>query len=236
MPRNDLPGRQSPARRFPSRSLYPHLMPALALTLILAGCGDDESASGPVVPPPAEDWDQQNLYEGVVQGQGIGRFSAEDGQGDPGGGLWDLQSAQTVTAGRAGVLARIAVPVRNLGGATEPVHLTLRLLQENLRPEPDDNLSLGQVSLPASSFLDVDLLNPGTWPVFEVATLGMVVEPGRKFCFSVSTVDTTAYILNPEYGAGYPRGDAFRRNRADGPDWTSLPRSDFGFRTWVEAP
>lgn len=218
-------------RRPPPGSLL--LVPMLSLVLVASGCSDD--AGPPVAPPPGSEaeYDQQNLYEGVVLGQGIGRFSVEDGHGDPAGADWDLQSAQTVTAGRAGILSGIALPIRNLDGATEPVVLSLRMLQGGSVPEPDDDLVIGQVSLPADRFTGVEALNPRTWPVFDVTSLGLAVAPGMRFCFSVATTDTVAYILNPEYGGRYEGGGAFRRNRARGPEWEAQPRSDFGFRTWV---
>ncbi len=228
-----------PFRRPPGISLFPaSLPPVLALAAFLAagGCSDDRSPTSPEPPPGDPGYDQQNLYEGSIMGQGIGRFSVVDGHGDPTGAQWDLQSAQTVTAGRAGVLAGIAVPVRNLDGATEPVILTLRMVQEGWQPEPDDRMAFGQVSLPAASFTDVDVLNPATWPVFDVSPLGLVVAPGTRFSFSVSTTDTVAFILNPEYGSTYAGGRAFRRNRAEGSEWLEQWRSDFGFRTWVSTP
>lgn len=218
-------------RRLSPASLLP--VPGLVLILVASGCSD---ATGPPVDPPpgsGEEFDQQNLYEGVVLGQGIGRFSVEDGHGDPTGADWDLQSAQTVTAGRAGILAGIALPIRNLNGATEPVVLSLRMLQGGTVPEPDDALVMGQVSLPAGRFVGVEVLNPLTWPVFDVTSLGLEVTPGMRFCFSVATTDTVAYILNPEYGGRYEGGGAYRRNRARGPDWEAQPLSDLGFRTWV---
>jgi hypothetical protein len=209
------------------------LLPGLVLVLIASGCSD--ATDPPVDPPPGSEaeFDQQNLYEGIVLGQGIGRFSVEDGHGDPAGIEWDLQSAQTVTAGCAGILAGIALPIRNLNGATEPVVLCLRMLQGGTVPEPDDDLVIGRVSLPADRFIGVEVLNPRTWPVFDVTSLGLVVAPGTRFCFSVATIDTVAYILNPEYGGQYEGGAAFRRNRARGPEWEAQPLSDFGFRTWV---
>ena len=200
------------------------------------GCGEDVPPTSPTPPPADPGYDQQNLYEGAIRGQGFGRFSAVDGRGDPTGAEWDLQSAQTATAGCAGVLAGIALPVRNLDGATEPVVLTLRMLQEGRRPEPDDAAVFGQVSLPAASFIGVDVLNPATWPVFDVSPLGFVVAPGMRFCFSVSTTDTVAFVLNPEFTGTYPGGGAFRRNRAADLDWSEQVHSDFGFRTWVATP
>lgn len=205
----------------------------LALMAFFGGCGDD-----PQSPPPGDSplvLDQQNLADGRLLGQGFGRFSDLDGHGDPGGAAWDLQSAQVVTADRAGLLARLALPIRNTLQATSPVVLTLRAVWEDGAPVGGDDGGLGSVSLPASAFAGVLVHDATTWAAFDVSGLGLWLEPGRKYAFALSTADTSGYLLNPEETRTYAGGSAWRRNLAVSVGWVAMPGRDFCFRTWVDS-
>lgn len=223
----------------PLRARRRSRVPLLAafLTLLLGGCSADDPVVAPPPPPPpvepAGTLDQENLLDGWIVGQGIGRFSVRDGSGDPDGAEWDLQDAQLVTAGRTGVLSAIRVPVRNTLGGTQPVTLQLRLLQDGERPEPDDDLVLGAASVPASACADVKYWRPETWATFDVSGLGLRVVAGQAFCFSLSTTDTIGFLVNPERSNGYAAGRAFRRNRAATAEWSAQPGADLGFQTFV---
>lgn len=209
---------------------------ALAAAFTLPACGLEVIGLGG--PPPGID--QQNPLDGPVAGQGIGRFSDVDGSPDPTGSSYDLQDAQTFTAGMDGQLTFVQLAIQNPDGATEPVILEIREVEPDpgtlaFAPTSDDSLVgvLGRVSLPASAFVDADPANPDTWPAFDVSVLGIVVTAGTTYCFSVLTADTTGYTLSPELSMGYADGAAWRRNRAHDAAWTQMLGADFGFRTWV---
>ncbi len=205
------------------------------LVLLAAGPGcDGDPQSPPAVPASPLVIDQENLTDGRLLGQGFGRFSDRDGHGDPDGSTWDLQSAQVVTAARGGLLARIALPIRNTLAATRPVVLHLRPVWDDGAPVGGDDAGYGVVSLPAAAFVGVDVRKAATWPAFDVSGLGLVVEPGRKYAFSLSSTDTCGYLYGPEETWTYDGGAAWRRNFAVTVGWVELPGRDFCFRTWVD--
>jgi len=206
----------------------------VAVALAGHGCGDE--ARAPAEPEPTLTLDVENRLDGQLGGQGLGRFSVLDGTPDPDGSDYDLQSAQVVTSRLTGVLADIRLPIRNPLGATAPVDLQLRLLRDGREPEPDDGLVIGTASLPAAAFVGVDLTDPGTWPRFDVSGVGLQLTPGRKYCFSVSTVDTLGFVYVVEFTMNYADGGAFRRNRAQTSAWSTMADADFAFQTFVAEP
>jgi hypothetical protein len=204
----------------------------VALVLAGNGCGDD--ARTPADPSSSIKLDEENLLNGNVRGQGFGRFSDVDGTPDADGSDYDLQSGQIVTSRLTGVLSSIRLPIRNISGATAPVFLQLRALQNGIVPEPDDDLALGTVSLAADAFVGVQSNDPETWAEFDVSAVGLELTPGRKYCFTVSTDDTLGFIYNVEFTMNYPQGDGFRRNQALTGAWSAMDNRDFGFQTYVD--
>lgn len=209
---------------------------ALAAIPALPGCGGSGSGSSDAL-------DQQNLLDGDIAVQDIGRFDDFDDTPDPSGTSFDWQDAQTFTAAASGLLTRIRVGVLNVDGATEPVVLELREAVFDMGtmtfvPAPDDSPTfvLGSVALPASSFAAADLASPATWPEFDVSGLGLNVVAGTVYCFSLLTADTAGFFVAPEETLSYAGGAAWRRNRAAATLWTELPGSDFCFQTFVDAP
>lgn len=148
----------------------------VALALAGSGCGDD--APAPTDPQQSVRLDEENLLNGIIGGQGFGRFSDVDGTPDADGSDYDLQSGQMVTSRLTGVLSSIRLPIRNIFGATAPVVLQLRALQNGIVPEPDDDLALGTVSLPADAFVGVELDDPDTWADFDVRAVSLQLTPG----------------------------------------------------------
>lgn len=212
---------------------------AVALAGALSACGLNVIGLGG--PPPGID--QVNLLDGTVVDQGIGRFDELDGSPDPSGTVFDLQDAQTFTAGATGQLAIVQLGIVNEGGATQAVLLEIREVERDpstleVAPTPDDSLAgvLGTVALPAAVFTDVDPADPDTWPAFDVSVLGVSVTAGVTYCVSVRTADPVGFTLAPEMASAYAGGAAWRRNRAIGAAWTEMLGADFGFRTWVWAP
>jgi len=209
---------------------------ALAAASALSACGLQVIGLGG--PPP--EIDQVNPLEGAVVAQRIGWSSDVDGSPDPSGRSFDLQDAQTFTAGADGQLTFVQVAILNDDGATDPVVLEIREVELDpvtLGPVPteDDSLAgvVGRVELPADAFVDVDLADPDTWPGFDVSVLGMVVTAGTTYSFSLRTTDTAGFSVSPEVSMAYVGGAAWRRNRAVTSAWTEMLGADFGFRTWV---
>lgn len=205
---------------------------SLALGLGLVGCGDDDAT--PLEPAAGLTLDSESLYNGALWGLGFGRCSHAEGVADPAGTSYDFQSGQMVTARYTGVLSQLRLPIRKLDGATEPVEVQLRMLQNGIRPEPDDGLVLGAFSLPASAFVGVVPDDPATWAVFDVSAIGLELAPGREYSFTVSTVDTVGYVYNVEMTMNYGRGSAFRRNRASTTAWSEIVTGDLGFQAYVD--
>lgn len=202
----------------------------------LAGCGLDVIGLGGPVP----EIDQENRLDGPVADQGIGRFSDVDGSPDPSGTSYDLQAAQTFTAGVDGALVIVQLAILDPDGATQPVILELREVvfdpgTLSYAPSEDDSLAgvLGAVALPASGFATADPADPTTWPAFDVSFLGVELVAGTPYCVSVRTADTIGFRLPPELSSSYPGGAAWRRNRAVTSAWTQMLGADLGFRTYV---
>jgi hypothetical protein len=199
------------------------------LSLLLASCGGGGGGGASIV------LDQENLLDGSLGGQGIGRFSDISGAPDPSGTSFDFQDAQTFTVGIAGRLAEIHVPVFNTSGGVLPVLLEIRNVIAGV-PDFDDGTIVGAVSVPAAdiptSFTPSD---PTTWVVFDVTGLGIDVDVGDQLAFVVRTPDSDGYIVNPESTSGYSGGAGFRRNRAVTTSWAG-GSFDFGFRTFVRVP
>lgn len=210
----------------------------LATGCALAGCGLEVIGLGGPVPGI----DQENLLDGPVADQRIGRLSDVDGLPDPSGASYDLEAAQIFTAGVAGGLVIVQMAILNPDGATQPVILELREVvfdpgTLSYAPSEDDSLAgvLGAVALPASSFSTADPADPTTWPAFDVSFLGLELVEGTPYCVSVRTTDPIGFRLQPELSSSYPEGAAWRRNRAVTTAWTEMLGADFGFRTYVAA-
>jgi hypothetical protein len=211
-----------------SRSRFGRVAVLVAGTLFVAGCG--ESSTGPHAPV----LDQQNLLDGTLGGQGIGRFSDFDGSPDPTGTSYDLQDAQTFTAGISGRLTSIRVAVRNLSGASLAVILEIRNVVAGA-PDPDDAQVIGSASVEGAGIVSSVTTDPSTWPSFDVQSLGVDVVAGNVYSFSVRSLSTLPYLYNPELTSGYDQGAGYRRNRALGTGWSS-GGADFGFQTFVSVP
>jgi hypothetical protein len=201
------------------------LGPVLLMAVLGTACGDSP------LKPGTELLDQENLLEGSLAGQGIGRFSDLNGDPDPTGSAFDYQDAQTFTAGVSGRLSRVTVALRNLGGATDPVVVELREIVGG-GPDSVDSRVLGSVTVGAADVAPSMNGDPSTWPSFDVASLGIDVIEGHVYAFAVRSVSTIPYLLNPELTMGYDRGEGYRRNRALGAGWLPLDW-DFGFQTFV---
>ncbi len=176
--------------------------------------------------------DQQNLLDGLLGGQGIGRFNDNDLTPDPDGTSFDFQDAQTFTAGTSGRLAQIKVPLVNLRGSTTGV--TMEIVSVNADGNPDDTHSLGEVTIPASA-ISTDAASrsdPAAWATFDVSKLNINVTSGQQLAFIVRSLSTKDYLYNPEFNAGYANGRGYRRNRALSADWINT-EADFGFQTFV---
>jgi hypothetical protein len=185
-----------------------------------------------ILPIPPTGLDQQNLLDGAIGGQGIGRFSDLDGTPDPDGTSFDLQDAQTFTVGVSGRLSSIKVPLVNLSGATVGVTMQIVGVSDGV---PDESQSLGEVTIPASA-ISTDFAstgNPAQWATFDLTGLEINVEQGQVLAFIVRSLSTSAYIYNPESTLGYPNGTGYRRNRALTTAW-STGGQDFGFQTFVD--
>ena len=217
---------------FKSASIEVGWVLALVLPLGLGGCGEDDAT--PLEPAAGLTLDSESLYNGGLWGLGFGRCRNVDGSADPAGAFDDFQTGQMITARYTGVLSQLRLPIRNLDGATEPVELQLRMLQNGIRPEPDDGLVLGAVSLPASAFVGVVASDPATWATFDVSAIGLELAPGRKYCFTVSTADTLGFVYSVEMTMNYSRGSAFRRNRAFTAEWSEIVTGDLGFQAYVD--
>lgn len=175
--------------------------------------------------------DQQNLLDGSIGGQGIGRFSDIDGSPDPEGTSFDFQDAQTFTVGISGRLAKIRVPLINLSGATLGVTMEIVRVVGGV---PDESQSLGEVTIPASAIpTDFDTrLTPDAWPNFDLTGLQIDVTAGQVLAYIVRSLSTSAYLYNPESSSGYANGVGYRRNRALTATWSTVGQ-DFGFQTFV---
>ena len=173
--------------------------------------------------------DQQNLLDGSLGGQGIGRFSDFNGDPDPNGTSYDFQDAQTFTVGTTGDLAGIRVPVRDLKGAAAGVILELTLVSGGL---PFDAASLATVMLPPAMFSGVSTSDPNTWPFFDLQWAGISVTAGDVLAFQVRTTSTIGYLYNPESSNLYAGGIGYRRNLALSSTWSTFGQ-DFGFQTFV---
>lgn len=187
---------------------------------------DRYSVSPVEVLPP----DQQNLLDGEIGGQGIGRFNDTDGSPDPEGTSFDYQDAQTFIVSQSGRLSRIKVPLVNNQGATAGVTLQIVAVVDGV---PDEGHSLGEVTIPASA-IPTDFATigvPAAWPTFDLTSLGISVTRGESLAFIVRSVSPVAYLFNPEFSSGYDNGSGFRRNRAISATWSAL--GDFGFQTFV---
>jgi hypothetical protein len=205
---------------------------SLALGLGLGGCGDDDATL--LEPVAGLTLDSESLYNGALWGLGFGRCRSTGGPADPAGAFSDFQTGQMITARYTGVLSQLRLAIRNLDGATEPVELQLRMLQNGIRPEPDDGLVLGAVSLPASAFVGAVPSDPATWATFDVSAIGLELAPGREYCFTVSTADTIGFVYSVEMTMNYARGSAFRRNRAFTAEWSEIVTGDLGFQAYVD--
>lgn len=200
----------------------------LSGTALVMGCGDSTGT------PDEGVLDQQNLLDGTLAGQSIGRFSDQDGAPDPDGTAYDFQDAQTFVAGVSGRLTRIRVAVRNVSGATLPVILEMREVVGGA-PDPDDSQVIGSASVAASVIASSVNEDPATWPSFDLSSLGLDVVAGGTYSFSVRSLSTVGFLFNPEFSMSYEPGAGYRRNRASGPDWVTAGQ-DFGFQTFVAVP
>ncbi|MDJ0975637.1 MAG: hypothetical protein QNJ98_14335 [Planctomycetota bacterium] len=205
---------------------------AIVSAVLLAACGGSGGGDGGLSTAVL---DQQNLLDGSIGGQSIGRFSNIDGSPDPTGASFDFQNCQSFTVGVPGLLREIRVPLFNFAGgmsnATQPVTLEVfRALPSGL---PDLNQSLGSVSIPnsaiATSFAPGD---PSLWAAADVTSLQITVQIGDQLAFVVRTVDSASYLYNPESTMTYAGGVGGRRNAAVTSTF-GLNSGDYGFQTFV---
>ena len=177
--------------------------------------------------------DQQNLLDGSLGGQGIGRFSDINGDPDPDGTSFDFQDAQTFTPAVTGQLRRIKVPLVNNQGAT--VGVTMQVVAVNTDGVPDETHVLGEVTIPASA-IPTDFTgtigNPATWATFDFSSASIGTTSGQALGFIVKSLSPVSYLYNPESTNGYANGTGFRRNRALTAAWGTFEQ-DFGFQTFV---
>jgi hypothetical protein len=175
--------------------------------------------------------DQQNLLDGSLGGQGIGRFSDLDGTPDPNGTSFDFQDAQTFTVGTSGQLSQIKLPLVNGSSATLGVTLQIVAVLDGV---PDEAHSLGEVTIPVSAIsTDLDSRsNPAEWATFDLSSLAIDVVEGQSLAFIVRSLNPGAYLYNPEFSSGYVGGTGYRRNRALTAAWSGSD-GDFGFQTFV---
>ncbi len=181
--------------------------------------------------PMTPQLDQQNLLDGDIGGQGIGRFDDVNGNPDPDGTFFEFQDAQTFTVGTSGRLAQIKVPLINLQEATLDVTLQIVAVVNGV---PDETHSLGEVAIPASAVSTnfADIGNPAAWATFDLTSLEIDVVEGQSLAFIVRSASTSPYLYNPEFNLGYAIGAGYRRNRAETTTWTNN-EVDFGFQTFV---
>jgi hypothetical protein len=184
-----------------------------------------------VEPTPTVNFlDQQNLLDGSIGGQGIGRFNDADGSPDPDGTSFDYQDAQTFIAGVSGQLTEIKVPIFNLEGGTGTVTMQIVAVSDGL---PDEGHSIGEVSIPVAALsTSFGFGNPESWATFDLSDLGITVVRGEQLAFIVRSTSTVGLIFNPETTLGYDNGIGYRRNRALGATWETFGQ-DFGFQTFV---
>ena len=177
--------------------------------------------------------DQQNLLDGSLGGQGIGRFSDINGDPDPDGTSFDFQDAQTFTPAVTGQLRRIKVPLVNNQGAT--VGVTMQVVAVNTDGVPDETHVLGEVTIPAAA-IPTDFTgtigNPATWATFDFSSASIGTTSGQALGFIVNSLSPVSYLYNPESTNGYANGTGFRRNRALTAAWGTFEQ-DFGFQTFV---
>lgn len=202
---------------------------AAGLVVLLLGtaCGGSSTS------PPREVLDQENLLEGALGGQAIGRFDQGSGDPDPSGADFDYQDGQTFTAGVSGTLTRVKLPLRNLFAATDPVVLEIREVAQLGVPDTSDAGLLGTASLAASEFDSVVTGDPSTWPSFDISSQGIHVVEGHVYALTVQTISPESFIYNTENTMMYGGGEGYRRNRALGKAWPSVSY-EFGFQTFVE--
>lgn len=184
---------------------------------------------------PLSRQDQENPLDGRAGGRGIGCYDQISGDPDPDCTRFYWQDAHSFEVGIGGQLTAIRIPVRALD---RPVTLPVTLEVLELTPEglPDDNRSLGAVTLPVSSFRAFDFQDSSTWPQFILAPLNIRVSVGDRLAYRLFTRDTMGYIHNPETAEPedqYPRGRGFRRNAATGEGWSELSTQQYLFQTLV---
>jgi hypothetical protein len=175
--------------------------------------------------------DQQNLLDGSLGGQGIGRFNDSDGSPDPNGTLFDFQDAQTFTVGTSGRLTAIKVPIINGSGAAAGVTMQIVAVVDGV---PDEGNSLGEVTIPATAISTNfdDMTNPAAWASFDLTSLEITVVQGQELAFIVRSFSVSAFLFDPEFSSGYANGSGYRRNRALSASWSNS-EADFGFQTFV---
>jgi len=202
-----------------------------------AGGGDFEfpiifSEPFDILPEPAIGLDQQNLLDGSLGGQGIGRFSDITGAPDPDGTSFDFQDAQTFTVGVSGRLSEIKVPlVNNAGGEGGGVTMQIVGVVDGV---PSEAQSLGEVTIPVSAIPTDPATrgDPAQWPTFNLTDLNIQVVRGQVLAFILRSSSTSPILYNPEFTLNYASGTGFRRNRALTATWTTV--DDFGFQTFVD--
>lgn len=195
----------------------------LAAALLL-GCKDDDDG---INEPAVAQVDQQNVLDGTLSAQGIGRFVLE-----PGGQAPDHQSAQTFTVGMSGQLIRVRVPLINLNAATSGA--TMSIVQLSSVGMPDDSRALGEVTVAASALptTEANRNNPDTWVSFNFTSANINVTAGQQLAFILRSTSATEINYVAETTSGYALGTGFRRNRATTTTWTQHAY-DYGFQTYV---
>jgi len=212
------------------KPFMPDIFGTAPQTPVVVGVGEITFLATGVVPDAAV-LDQENLLDGSLGGQGIGRFNDSNGAPDPNGTSFDFQDAQTFTVGTSGRLSRITLPLVNTSSATLGVTVQIVAVLDGV---PDETHSLGEVTIPASA-ISTDLgsrANPAQWASFDLSSLAIDVVQGQQLAFIVRSLNPGAYLYNPEFSSGYVGGTGYRRNLPLGATWGGSD-GDFGFQTFV---
>jgi hypothetical protein len=193
-------------------------------TMFLLACSDDNSD---INEPQVAQLDQQNLLDGTVSDQSIGRFVEEVGDQAP-----DHQSAQTFTVGMAGRLTRVRVPLINLDTATAGA--TMDIVATTSVGVPDESRKLGEASIPTSAMArtSASRTSPDSWASFDFTNANINVTAGQRLAFILRSTSTKPINYATETTSGYAQGSGFRRNRVATANWMQ-GTYDYLFQTYV---
>lgn len=193
----------------------------LLLAALLIACNDSTQE------PRVAELDQQNLLDGALGGQAIGRFLQTPGDQSP-----DHQSSQTFTVGIAGRLARVRVPLINNSAATAGA--TMDIVATTSGGVPDESQKLAEVTIPITAISTnlSDRANPEAWAVFDFTNAGINVTVGQQLALILRSTSTSGILYNPESTLLYDQGRGRRRNLGATTVWSDVG-FDYGFQTFV---